>query len=166
MNSERQQLLLELIYDLLPANEAADLHALIARDPEWRADFQSTQRLADTIAQAALLSEPTLSLRRLDEVSVPSSSFLPLHSDSRSASHRSAAEPLVPTAFNGHTQAGLSSPYPSPSPADLADLAHPSAQAELGHSSPGHLADPHATSSSLRGLGNGPPDWPRPRFSV
>ena len=55
MDSETRQRLLELVYDLLPDEEAADLRAKIQSDPDLSAAYRESQETARLLAAAARL---------------------------------------------------------------------------------------------------------------
>ena len=53
MDGKGRQQLLELIYDLLPASEAAELGERIRSDPAWAAAYAEAQETARLLAEAA-----------------------------------------------------------------------------------------------------------------
>ena len=55
MDSHARQQLLELVYDLLPASEAAELAERIRSDPAWAAAYAEAQEAARLMAEAARL---------------------------------------------------------------------------------------------------------------
>jgi len=67
MDSETRQRLLELVYDLLPEGEAADLRARIQSDAEMAAAYREAQETARLLAEAARLSSAGIQLGKAGE---------------------------------------------------------------------------------------------------
>ncbi len=62
------QRLLELVYGLLPEDEAAELRGAIAADEQWAAAYARAQATAELLGRAARLSAPPIALRRPETV--------------------------------------------------------------------------------------------------
>ena len=66
LDPETRQRLLELYYDLLPEEEAAELRRRLEAEPELARAYAETEKFAGVLAQAARLEEPKLVLKRPD----------------------------------------------------------------------------------------------------
>ena len=71
MDSHGRQQLLELVYDLLPADEAAELRERIRTDPAWAAAYAEAQDTARFLAEAARLPAEAVRCRTLASRSAP-----------------------------------------------------------------------------------------------
>ena len=68
MDSKGRQQLLELVYDLLPASEAAELGERIRSDPAWAAAYAEAQETARLLAEAARLPAAAVPLANLGKL--------------------------------------------------------------------------------------------------
>lgn len=68
MDSQTRQRLLELVYDLLPAAEAAELRRQVAADEEMARGYSEAQAAAKLLAEAARLPGPKIALQRPEAV--------------------------------------------------------------------------------------------------
>jgi len=64
LDAATRQRLLELVYDLLPPSEAAELRERIGADPELARAYAEAQGTMDLFAEAARQKEPKMALRR------------------------------------------------------------------------------------------------------
>ncbi len=71
VDPEIRQRLLELIYGVLPDDEAAELHARIAAEPELARAYAQAQAAAGVLAEAAKLVEPDFKLNRPESAPTP-----------------------------------------------------------------------------------------------
>ena len=78
MDSQTRQRLLELVYDLLPEAEAAELRRQIDADPQLARAYAEARDTASLLARAARLPAPKVELERPEEtMSTPTDSSLP-----------------------------------------------------------------------------------------
>jgi len=105
MDPETRQRLLELVYDLLPEAEAAELRQRIAADPELARAYAEAQRTAQLLADAARLPAPRIEWKR------PAPAEKPVSTPSEPPVVRPAAprprKPAVPLARGANWTVGI-----------------------------------------------------------